>query len=285
MRKKWLTCFLSAFMISILPLISQAADISPPTPPPNILEQLARQEKEFRKNIFKSQVKLHTSRLIRGNIWRNGMGTGVIVGRENRGDKTAFYIVSAAHVLMTQSSEALKDTKIVATFPEKNTAFPAVQSGYSAKFLFGAWELEYVFLEAEVPNVELGKLDVAVASVAQGPPERLENHWASGYLHGQFVVANKAYLSRVVFNERGVFDSTPYFILLVLYFIADGSNGPGMSGGGVFTARGELTALIFAVGDGGNILSAAPAFLIQQDFTAKLEALKNTAKGSPNEKK
>ncbi len=243
----------------------------------NPIVEYANAQKEFRRAIFRNEVKIHAGVLVRDELWKNGTGTGVIVGRENQPDKTVFYIITAAHVMLTENSELLKETKIVVAFPEKSIAFPAAQSGYSAKFLFGAWNLEYVMLEVEVPNADLEKLDINVASVAQKAPERLESFWVSGYLQGRYPVINEAYLSQVNINERGQAGGFVYFLLMNFYFIANGVGGPGMSGGGVFNARGELVAMIWAM-NGDNIVNAIPAFLIQQDFLARLEALKSKPK-------
>ena len=261
---------LFVLLVLILAPLSALADES------SIVEYASAQ-KEFRRAIFRSEVKIHTSVLVRDGLWKNGIGTGVVVGRENQPDKTIFYVITAAHVLLTENSELLKETKIVAAFPEKSIAFPVAQTGYSAKFLFVAWNLEYVLLQVEVPNSDLGKLDVAVASIAQKAPERLESFWVSGYLRGTLPVVNQAYFVRAVVNERGQAGEFVYFLLLNFFFIADGISGPGMSGGGVFNAKGELMAMTWAV-DGDHIVNAIPAFLIRQDFTARLEVLKNKPK-------
>ena len=97
---------LFVLLVLILAPLSALADES------SIVEYASAQ-KEFRRAIFRSEVKIHTSVLVRDGLWKNGIGTGVVVGRENQPDKTIFYVITAAHVLLTENSELLKETKIL----------------------------------------------------------------------------------------------------------------------------------------------------------------------------
>ena len=86
--------FLALFFV---PLPVQAGE--------NSIVEYANAQKEFRRAIFKSEVRLFTGVLVRDELWKNGTGTGIIIGRENQPDKTIFHIVTAAHVMLTGDSE------------------------------------------------------------------------------------------------------------------------------------------------------------------------------------
>lgn len=232
---------------------------------------IARQEREFRLSILKSEVKIYRAEKIREGAITTAYGSGIIVFKEEKADKVIFDIVTAAHVL-SENAELFEVVKLGVAFQTKKLIAVANPKIYGAKFMFGAWGYEYVALRIEVPKNEAADLDVSVAKVAPDLPKFLETYWASGYLGGYYPVVNKAYLSRINVQARDYADSSPYWLLMSIDFIADGSNGGGMSGGGVFNVSGEWVGLIWATENSGQIVSATPALFIYNDYLEKKKA-------------
>lgn len=261
------------FRMIFLTLLALLMYVIPAYASSSLIEQIAREEKAFRENIFTKQVKIVSMRIVRGGLPKISINTGIVVGRENRDDKEVFYVITASHVL-GNDDRSIKEVKLRVVFPTKNQFANSSNSYYKAEFLFNNWLLEYAFLKIEVSKSDIDNLNVQAATISQEMPEILEEFWVSGFYKGDHLVANKSYLSRVVLDEKAVIsDGTPVFIAINLYFIADGVNGPGMSGGGVFNAKGELVALLWALTD-GNMVMGTPVLLIQKDFTEKLKNLK-----------
>lgn len=238
----------------------------------SLIEQIAREEFAFRRSIFDKQVKVSTMKIVRGNLQKFSSGTGVIVGRESQNDKEIFYIITAIHVL-GQDEKMFNNLSIQIFFPTKEIFAISSSSRYPAEILFFNWFLEYVFLKVEVLKSDVNNLDVKVAAISQETPLPLEEFWVSGFYQGKYLVANKAYLSYMVTQESGHFNGTPFIVYNNLYLIANGVNGPGMSGGGVFNTKGDLIGLVWAVNDNSNIVNAVSAVFIQRDFTEKLKSL------------
>lgn len=236
------------------------------------IEQMAREETAFRENIFTKQVKVNTRHYVSNNsLWFNS-GTGVIVSRESQNDKEVFYIITAAHVAPVKDSSSNESIDVTVAFPTKKLFANASSSVYPAQILLSNKLLEYAFLKVEVPKEDSPNLNVQVAVISKETPKLLNEFWLSGFYKGQYLVANKAYLSFMVLNESGQYlDGTPYFLANNLYFIADGINGPGMSGGGVFNSKGELVGIVWATSESYNIVMAVSAIAIQSNFTEKLK--------------
>lgn len=237
---------------------------------------IARQEREFRLSIIKSEVKIYRAEKIREGAIKTGYGSGVIVSKEEKADKVIFDIITAAHVL-SENAELFEVVKLGVAFQTKKLMAVANPKIYEAKFMFGAWEYEYVALRVEVPQNEAADLDVSVAKTASDLPQFLETCWAAGYLGGRFPAVNKVYLSRINVQSGNYVNGSPYLLLMTMEFIADGSNGSGMSGGGVFNASGEWVGLIWAVENSGEIVNATPALLIYSDYLERKKAKENPA--------
>lgn len=260
-QRIWVISLLMIFTF-IIPTATAAGE--------SLIKQIALEESAFRKSIFDKQVKISTMEIVRGSLKKIKSATGVIVGRESQNDKEIFYIITAAHVL-GEYDKLIQDVNLQIFFPTKET-FATVASHYPAQLLFFNWLLEYAFLKVEVPTSDKDNLDVQVAAISQEKPGFLNEFWVSGFYKGTHLVANKSYLSNITINETGTYSDTPYFIAFNLFFVADGINGPGMSGGGVFNTKGDLVGLVWAVED-NNIVNVTPAFFIQRDFNEKLKSL------------
>lgn len=244
--------------------------------------KLAQQEKEFRDSIMTKQVLIIVQRTIRGDLPKRVVGTGVIIGKQEKDDKVFFNITTAAHLFGTDE-EFFKNADIRVFFSTAQALANLSQAFYPAKIITFNWQLEYVLLSVEIPKAEAINLRTEIAPIAQEPPKILETFWMSGYYSGAYPVVNKAYLSRVIFNYKGFSDNGPFQVFLDFAFIASGVNGPGMSGGGAFNYKGEYVALLWAVEDDGRIVHGIPAVFIFEDIRVKFEAFKK--KESENQKK